>query len=339
VGAAPGTLQPAPDAAPMRVAATGYGTGGLVEQQSITVAEITALRRTSAVVWVDVTGTSDVATMRALGEEFGIHRLALEDVVNVNQRAKVEDYEDHAFLVLRMIDHNHPTETEQFAMFVGSDYVLTFQERPGDCFGMVRTRLRDANGQMRKRGADYFAYALLDSVVDAYFPVIELLDTRLESIELSILDGKSASNAVPELHGVRRCLIDLRRAVWPLREVTSALVRGEPKHFSTDVHPYLRDVHDHVVQVIDLLENYREMTNGLLELYLATVNQKLNEVIKLLTVISTIFIPLTFVVGIYGMNFDWMPELHVWWGYPLCLAVMACVAVTMLAWFHRRGWI
>lgn len=339
VGTSPGTLVPGPDALPLRVDAIGYGTGGVVEKKDLAVAEIAALRRSSGVVWVDVVGVGDVAKLRALGEEFGLHRLALEDVVNVHQRAKVEDYGENAFLVMRMIDAERPTETEQFAMFVGADFVLTFQERPGDCFGMVRQRLRDAAGQLQKRGSDYLAYALLDSVVDAYFPVLERLDERLEAIELAILDGRHTTNAVPDLHAVRRCLLELRRAVWPLREATSTLVRGGGRHFSADVHPYLRDVHDHVVQLLDLLENYREMTSSLLDLHLSSVNHRLNEVMKLLTVISTIFIPLTFLVGVYGMNFDWMPETKVWWGYPLCLLVMIAVAAMMLRWFRRRGWL
>jgi magnesium transporter len=265
--------------------------------------------------------------------------LALEDVVNVHQRAKVEDYDDHLFVVVRMVDPTNTHETEQFAMFVGTDFVLTFQERPGDCFGMVRHRLRDAKGQMQRRGADYLAYALLDAVVDAYFPVLERVDTRLEAIELRVLDGKDGANVVPELHAARRCLLELRRAVWPLREATSSLARGDNRHFSADVHPYLRDVADHVVQLLDLLENYREMSSSLLDLHLSSVNHRLNEVIKLLTVISTIFIPLTFVVGVYGMNFEWMPETDVWWGYPLCLLGMLLVAVVMLRWFRRRGWL
>ena len=330
---------PAPDALPLQLNAIGYGAGGVVEKHGLSVTEIAALRRSSGVVWIDVTGVGDVAKLRALGEEFGLHRLALEDVVNVCQRAKVEDYGEHAFLVMRMIDAAKPTETEQFAMFVGADFVLTFQERPGDCFQMLRQRLRDPAGQLQKRGADYLAYALVDSVVDAYFPVLERLDERLETIELAILDGKQAENSVPDLHAVRRCLLELRRAVWPLREATSTLVRGEGKHFSHDVHPYLRDVHDHVVQLLDLLENYREMTSSLLDLHLSSVNHRLNEVMKLLTVISTIFIPLTFLVGVYGMNFEWMPETKQWWGYPACLLVMVVVAAMMLRWFRKRRWI
>ena len=324
---------------PPRTNAIGFGKSGVVEKKGATLADVQALRRSAGVVWVDVTGVGDPAFLRELGEEFGLHRLALEDVVNVHQRAKVEDYGENTFLVMRMIDAAAPTETEQFAIFVGPDFVVTFQERPGDCFQMLRQRLCDPNGQLQKRGADYLAYALLDSVVDAYFPVIESLDGRLEAAELAILDNKPDTHTVHELHSVRRCLLELRRAVWPLREATSSLLRGEGRQFSRDVQPYLRDVHDHVVQLLDLLENYREMTASLLELHLSMVNHRLNEVMKLLTVISTIFIPLTFLVGVYGMNFKYMPETEQWWGYPACLLVMGVLAATMLRWFRKRGWV
>lgn len=339
VGASPSNLLPAPDALPMRLGAVGYGAGGVREHATIDLAGIEALRRDSKVVWVDVVGLGDVALLRQVGETFGLHRLALEDVVNVTQRAKVEDYGDHLFVVVRMVDPSNHAETEQFALFLGVDFVLTFQERPGDCFGMVRNRLRDPAGQMQKRGADYLAYALLDAVVDAYFPLLEKHDGRLEALEHTVLDGSASAGVLPELHGVRRCLLDLRRAVWPLREAMSSLARGENRHFSADVMPYLRDVADHVVQLIDLVEGHRELSASLLELHLSMVNHKLNEVIKLLTVISTIFIPLTFLVGVYGMNFDWMPELRVWWGYPLCLLVMLVTALAMLRWFKKRGWL
>ena len=332
-------LQAAPDAQATRISATGFGTAGVTEQHGVDLAKIEALRASAAVVWIDIVGLADIEIIRQLGEQFGLHRLALEDVVHVNQRAKVEEFDDHLFLVLRMVDPTKVHETEQFAMFLGENFVLTFQERAGDCFGMVRSRLRDAKGQMQKRGADYLAYALLDSVVDAYFPMLEEMDARLEKIEIEILDQKATTNAVPELHGARRCLLELRRAVWPLREAMSSLVRSENRHFSSDVHPYLRDVSDHVVQLLDLLENYREMTASLLDLHLSTVNHRLNEVMKLLTVISTIFIPLTFLVGVYGMNFDWMPELRVWWGYPTVMAVMLVIAFGMLRLFRTRGWV
>ena len=323
----------------MQIRAIAFGSGGVVERERVPVAEIETLRRGAGVLWVDVTGVGDVAVLRALGELFGLHRLALEDVVNVHQRAKVEDYGEHAFVVMRVVDPSSAAETEQFAMFIGADFVLTFQERPGDCFGMVRQRLRDPGGQMQKRGADYLGYALLDSAVDAYFPVLEGLDDKLQAIETAVLERDEQPQVVRTLHHVRRTLLELRRAVWPLREATSTLLRGDHTHFSADVQPYLRDVHDHVVQLLDLLENYREMTASLLDLHLSSVNHRLNEVIKLLTVISTIFIPLTFLVGVYGMNFRWMPELEVWWGYPAVWLVMIALALAMLRWFRRRGWV
>lgn len=338
-GTSPGTLQTDAEAGPAHVAAIGYGPDTFVARDPIDPAEIADLRKRCANVWIDVTGFGDVGVLLRLADEFGLHRLALEDIVNVQQRAKVEDYVQHEFLLLRMIDAANETDTEQLGVFVGPGFVLTFQERAGDCFGLVRKRLADDSGQMRKRGSDYLAYALLDAVVDGYFPVVESLDRRLEAVEDQVLAGHASTAAVQELHAVRRCLLELRRAVWPLREATSALVRGEAPHFSAEVRPYLRDVHDHVVQLLDLLESYRELSSSLLDLYLSNVNFRLNEVMKFLTVIATIFIPLTFVAGVYGMNFDWMPELRVWWGYPACLAVMAAIATTMLWWFRRRRWL
>ncbi len=332
-------MQPDTSAQPSILTAIAYGPEGVQGPNVIALDAIPELRRQSSVLWLDITGFADVALLRAIGEMFGLHRLALEDVLNLQQRAKVEDYGTHEFLVLRMVDPTNPLETEQLGLFVGPGFVLTFQERPGDCFGLLRQRLNDPTGQMRKRGSDYLAYALLDAVVDAYFPVVENVDHRLEGIEEGILAGRADAQIVPELHAVRRCLLTLRRAIWPLREATSALVRGEAKHFSAEVWPYVRDVNDHVVQLLDLLENYRELSSSLMDLHLSTVNQRLNEVIKLLTVISTIFIPLTFLVGVYGMNFKYMPELQQWWGYPACWLVMILLALLMLRWFRKRGWL
>ncbi|MCC7065544.1 MAG: magnesium/cobalt transporter CorA [Planctomycetes bacterium] len=339
IGASPGMLQPEPGAMPAAMWAFAYGPDGIVERKAITLAEIPALRAKWPCLWLDIAGFGDVETLRGLGEMFGLHRLALEDVANLQQRAKAEDYGDHEFLVLRMVDPENQQETEQLGLFVGKNFVLTFQERPGDCFGLVRNRLQDPSGQMRKRGSDYLAYALLDAVVDAYFPVVEKTDLRLAEIEENVLAGRALDRVVPELHSVRRCMLALRRAIWPLREATSTLVRGEVKHFSAEVWPYLRDVHDHVVQLLDLLENSHEMSSSLMDLHLSTANNRLNEVIKLLTIISTIFIPLTFLVGVYGMNFKHMPELEYWWGYPACLALMVAIVLMMLRWFRKRGWL
>lgn len=339
IGASPGLLQADPEARPSHLTALAFGPDATFGPEPVGVDRIADLRQRFPVVWIDLTGLADVALVRRLGELFGLHRLALEDVLNQQQRAKTEDYGAHEFLIVRQIDANDHHETEQFAMFVGQGFVLTFQERPGDCFGLVRQRAVDPNGQIRRRGSDYFAYALIDALVDAYFPVLENLGDWLQRIEDEVLGDGDPKEIVGELHAARRCILTLRRALWPMREVGSSLARGEMKHFSAEVQPYLRDVQDHVVQLLDLLENHREMASSLLELHLSAVNHRLNEVMKVLTIIATIFIPLTFIVGLYGMNFTWMPELHVWWGYPATLAVMATIAITMLFWFRRRGWL
>ena len=339
IGASPGLLQADPEARPSSLTALAFGPDAAFGPQPIDVDRIAELRQRFPVVWIDLTGLADVALVRRLGELFGLHRLALEDVLNQQQRAKVEDYGAHEFLIVRQVDANDQHETEQFAMFVGQGFVLTFQERPGDCFGLVRQRARDPDGQMRKRGADYFAYALLDALVDAYFPVLENLGDWLQRIEDEVLGDGEPKEIVSQLHAARRWLLTLRRALWPMREVGSGLARGEARHFADDVRPYLRDVQDHVVQLLDLLENHREMVSSLLELHLSAVNHRLNEVMKVLTIIATIFIPLTFIVGVYGMNFQYMPELHEKWGYPATLGVMFTIAATMLLWFRRRGWI
>ncbi len=338
-GSSPGTLAAPAEAAPTVLSVTAYNARAVVEKTGVGIDDIAALRTDGNIVWVDCTGFRDMAPIRALGDMFALHRLALADVVNLQQRAKYEDYGEHAFLLLRMIDAENPTETEQLGLFLGPDFVLTFQERAGDNFRLVRNRLLDAQGQMRKRGGDYLAYALIDAAVDGYFPVLESIDDRLGELEGAILSAQQRTPAIADLHATRRCLLDLRRAAWPLREVASALVRGESPHFSGDVRPYLRDVHDHVVQLLDLLENYRELSSSLLDLHLSLVNHRLNEVMKVLTIIATIFIPLTFIVGVYGMNFECMPETKQWWGYPAVLLLMVTIAAVMLRWFRRRGWL
>lgn len=339
VGAAPGTLAPDPQAQPTGLQAIGYGPEGATEWRAVGLSELPQLRQRWPMVWLDVTGFGDVELLRAVGEQFGLHRLALEDAVNLQQRAKFEDYGAHGFLVLRMVDHGEPETTEQLALFLGPGFVVTCQERTGDCFGPVRQRLADPRSRLRQRGSDALAHALLDLVVDDYFPVVEAIDDRLEAVEAAVLEAHNGEPLIPELHSLRRQLLALRRALWPLREATAALSRGEAAHFGAELRPFLRDVHDHVVQLLDLLENYREMSASLMELHLSTVNHRLNEVMKFLTIFSTIFMPLTFVVGIYGMNFEHMPELRQWWGYPACLLLMAAIAGGMLWWFRRRGWL
>lgn len=297
-------------------------------------------------VWINVEGLGDAATIERAGTLFGLHRLALEDTVNVHQRAKVEDYGDILFIVLRLVSCIDRCATEQLSMFIGPSWVLTFQEgAPGDPFERIRARLREG-GRMCQLGSGYLAYALMDSAIDAYYPVLEVYADRLDDLENIAVDPRSP-HVMDRLHEVKADLLILRRALWPLRDAMAMLARGETARFSAEVRPYLRDCYDHIVQVVELTETYRELTADLRELHMSSISNRINETMRVLTIISTIFIPLTFIAGIYGMNFDDaggemplnMPELHWYWGYPACLAAMAITVICLVVYFYRQGWI
>lgn len=337
-GTPPGTLIGDPDAPRPVIAVIAYSPTEFVERTVNDPDELRALLGRHPVVWVNVDGLGDVETIRRIGAAFGLHRLEIEDVVNVHQRPKLEQYGDHLYVVAQMLKWTDCLETEQLSLFLGRNFVLTFQERPGDDFGPIRERLRSAQGSLRTSGPDYLAYALLDVTIDEYFPPLEALGEKVESLEDEI-----TARAMPEhlgkLHGVRRDLLTLRRAVWPLRETVNQLARDESGVVQRDTRPYLNDLYDHTVQLMDLLETYRELASGLLEIYLSSMSHRLNEVMMFLTVIATIFIPLTFLSSIWGMNFDHMPEIHWRYGYALAIAAMLAVALGLLAFFRRRGWI
>ena len=339
VGAPPGSMLSDPAAPRPAIAVVHMREGTLTELPDATLERVRELRELGGTIWVAVAGLGDVEVLRQLGEMFSLHRLALEDVAHTHQRPKLEDYPEHQFLVLRVLDPTHPGETEQLCMFLGDDFVLTFEEHPGDCFDPVRHRLRDPSSRIRRNSVDYLAYALMDAIVDAYFPAMEALGDRLEAVEESVVEGSAPAAVVRELHETRRELLVARRALWPLREVMAGLMRADSVRVTTETRVYLRDVYDHVVQLLDLLENYRELGASLTELHLASASIRLNEVMKVLTMIATIFIPLTFVVGVYGMNFQHMPELEWRYGYPVVILVMFGIAVSMLVWFRKRGWL
>jgi magnesium transporter len=273
---------------------------------------------------------------------FAIHPLALADVVNVPQRPKAEAYEGHILLVGQMVrcGSDGAIDTEQVSLIVGPRAVITFQERPDerDCFDPVRARLRTGNGQLRTLGPDYLAYALLDVLIDAYFPVVETLGGVLDDIEEEAL-GRPSRATLVRLQRARRSLLTLHRLIWPQREAISTLLRDGGALVKEPVRPYLRDCYDHAFQIIDVVETYREMAVGIMDIYLSSVSNRLNEVMKVLTVMSSVFIPLTFIVGIYGMNFEFMPELRARWAYPAIWVVMIAVAGGLLLYFRRRGWI
>jgi magnesium transporter len=343
-GTPPGTLKGHPEASRALVRVACYGADRLVEETAEDPGRLEALKETAPVMWVDVSGSGDAETVARIGETFGLHPLATEDVLNTRQRAKVERYGDQLFIVARSASRDPGQGTEQMSMFLGPGWVLTFQEDEPDLFEPVRARLREGRLRIRAAGPDYLAYAVLDTIIDHYFPALEHFAERLDELEGEVLDG-SADNPLATIQSIRRGLLDLRRAVWPLRDALNALLRDEAGSFAPETHVYLRDCYDHTIQIMDLIETYRELAAGLLDLYMSMVGNRMNEIMKTLTIMATIFIPLSFVAGLYGMNFDrevspWnMPELGWYLGYPFALVVMAGVAGGLLLYFRRKGWL
>ena len=344
VGSRPGTLM-IPAAAPRPVVRViDYTPERVVEREVTDVEELPALIDTDSVTWVDVQGIGDEVLIRRLGELFSIHALALEDAVNVPQRPKSESYEKHQLFITRMgwmgrARSDEPDlETEQLSIFLGAHFVLTLQERHGDLFDPVRERIRSGRGPMRRSGPDYLAYALIDTVIDGYYPILEAMGEYLEQLEEATFTGARKSD-LRHIYHAKRQLLELRRAVWPQREAVNALIRDENPLVSPQVRVYLRDCYDHAVQVIDVTETFRELASNLMDIYLSAVSQRTNEVMKVLTIVSSIFIPLTFLAGIYGMNFAHMPELSHRWAYPALLLLMLFITAGMLLLFRRIGWL
>jgi magnesium transporter len=296
------------------------------------------------VTWINVDGLGDMETIRRLGEIFNIHRLTLEDIVNHHQRPKLETYEDHIYIVTRIPHTNGHLISEQISIILGQNHVLTFQERLGDCFDPVRERLRRKQGRIRALKSDYLTYALLDAATDSFFPVLEIYGERVEALEQQALTAPDPP-LIRGIHAVKRDFLTLRRAVWPLREMMNGLIRDETPLISDLTRLHFRDCYDHTVQLMDVIETYREIASGLFDIYHSSISTKINEIMKVLTIITTLFIPMSFIAGLYGMNFDrtaspWnMPELSWYFGYPAALGMMAIAAVGMLFYFRSRGWI
>jgi len=292
--------------------------------------------------WINVDGVHDPAMLEKIGECFGLHRLVIEDLMSVVQRPKVEDFGEYLFVVLKMLTYDEKDGRivpEQVSLIVGDNFLLSFQEGiKGDVFPLIRDRLRAGRGKIRKMGVDYLAYSLLDALVDGYFVILEKLGDRIDLLEEDLI-ARPGKTVVGQIYQLKRELLFLHKAVWPLREVLAALERRESPIIQETTAPYLRDVYDHVVQVIDSVEIYRDMLSTMLDLYLSSVSFRLNEVMKVLTIIATIFMPLTFIAGVYGMNFKYMPELEWRSGYFLSLGVMGAVAVGMMVFFKRKKWL
>ncbi|MEN9216195.1 MAG: magnesium/cobalt transporter CorA [Gloeomargarita sp. HHBFW_bins_162] len=347
-GDAPGTLTIDPDAPPTELVLIDYSPQHATRQVLQHPQECLPFINSESVSWLDVRGLGSEEILQELGRVFHLHPLTLEDVVNVPQRPKVEQYAEHILLITRMVTpkpSGYGFETEQVSFILGaSGYLITVQEEAEhDTFASVRERLRTGKGMIRHYGADYLTYALLDTIVDGFFPVLETYGERLEELEDEVVVNPTRAT-LAEIHQLKRDLLSLRRLIWPLRDAVNVLIRDAGDFFGAEVRVYLRDCYDHTVQVMDIVETYREVASGLMDVYLSAIGNKMNEIMKFLTVISTIFIPLTFIAGIYGMNFDPekspfnMPELEWYLGYPFALGLMAVIAISLIIFFKRRGW-
>jgi magnesium transporter len=340
-GTIPGTLRICHNAKPSVINLIDYSPKTAFQVNNLTPQECLQYLDTESVSWLDVQGLGSEDVLKNLGEVFELHPLVLEDIVNVPQRPKVEDYEDQLLIVTQMVI---PKEKEvgfwleQVSFILAKHYLLTVQEEGDlDCFQTIRTRILANKGSLRDRNADYLAYTLWNAIIEGYFPVLELYGEQLEALEEEVVVNPS-NLTLSTIHQIKRELLALRRAIWPQRDAINSLIRDESALISSDVYIYLRDCYDRIVQIVDIVETYRELTSSLTDVYLSSVSNRMNEIMKVLTIISTIFIPLTFIAGVYGMNFENMPELKVKWAYFATWGVMIAIGLSLGYYFWRKGW-
>jgi magnesium transporter len=318
-----------------------YDAERLQEKQVERVEEVEPLRGGDGILWLDVSGLHDADLLGKIGQLFGLHPLLMEDVLNTEQRPKLEDYDDYLFVVLKRLHYHRRSGqvmAEQVSLVLGQRFVLSFRETEGSLYEPVRQRIRGTKGRLRRLGPDFLVHALIDGVVDEYFGVVEAIGEEIEQLEEQILD-RPTPVAMRSLHRLKGELIALRKSVWPLREVISGLDRCDSELLTQALDVYLRDVYDHTIHVVDTVETYRDLLSGMLDVYLSALSNRMNEIMKVLTIISTIFIPLTFIAGVYGMNFKYMPELEWHWGYFGVMGLMLAIALGLLALFRRKRWL
>ena len=347
-GTPPGTLRPASGedlSRPLTVTLCDYDSDQLTVRAEIAPDECASFLSRPTTTWIHVQGRPDADTLAELGKTFGLHSLVLEDILNTEQRPKIESYADQLFVVMGLPQRRENIfNVVQASLFLGRNFVISFTDALGDPFTIVRDRLRDAQGHLRRSGADFLLYSLMDVVIDNGFPTLEQLGESLEEVEDAVLD-QPTRETLAQIHRIKRQLLVLRRVMWPHREILNTLQRDMHTLLTDDTRLYLRDCYDHTVQIMELAETYREMTTEMLDVYLSSASNRLNEIMRVLTIIATIFIPLTFLVGVYGMNFrmnsnsPWaMPELDWYYGYPALWIVMIVIAGGMLLYFKRKGW-
>lgn len=325
----------------VQITAQSYAAEAFEELGIITLGELSRCRKPDRVTWINVNGLHDAQAIEAIGTQFGLHPLTIEDILNTNQRPKIEEYDRLLYLVLKVVTPNQSPgeiETEQLSLVLGEDFVLSFQERDSGVLESVRTRLRNGRGKIRQRGPDYLAYALMDAVIDQYFVTLEQLGEYVEELEDTVTMMPERRH-IADIHRLKRNMLTLRRASWPLREELARLEKDDSGLVADGTRIYLRDLYDHTIQIIDSIETNRDILSGMHDIYLSGISNRMTEIMKVLTLIATIFIPLTFIAGVYGMNFEHMPELNWRWGYFIILGCMAALAGGMLAWFRLRRWI
>jgi magnesium transporter len=312
----------------------------VTEKHNISPAECKDHIAASTITWIQVTGVSDPKIIETLGSEFKLHPLILEDIISCGQRSKIDSYKEHLFIVMQLLSYGESNKLQevQVSIVLAKNLVISFAEKQDDIFHAIKERIHKSNSRIRKMGADYLVYAILDVIVDNYFVILEKIDDQLEQLEEELI-REPGPQALLKIQQAKRNITLLRKSVWPTREVINQFQHIESPLVTQSIRIYLKDVYDHAIQAIDTIEGFRDIASGMLEIYISHINLRMNEVMKMLTVVATLFVPLTFIASIYGMNFDYMPELHHEWGYPIVLCVMLVIALFMLLHFRRKKWI
>ncbi|MBA3722331.1 MAG: magnesium/cobalt transporter CorA [Parachlamydiaceae bacterium] len=325
----------------IKVSIVEYTDRSIIEKDNVSLTDCLGHLHTPPMTWIQVNGVDDNSIITTIAKHFQIHALALEDILHNQQRPKLDVYEDQLFIVVRLLIWDEKLQellSEQVSLIVGPSYLISFSDRELPLFETIKVRLRKPNNRLISQGTDFLAYTILDAIIDQYFVVLEHIDSRLEDLEEELVSSPSA-NTLHNIQNAKRTMIFLRRSIWPLRDVISRFQHLEAPYVSSTTQIYLSDIYDHVIQLIDIIEGFRDVVSGMLDIYLSNINIRTNEIMKFLTVVSTIFVPLTFITGLYGMNFEIMPELTHTWGYPIVLLVMAAMAGSMLVYFRRKNWI
>jgi len=327
--------------AEVRITVIDYDKDEFQKKEGVKAEDCFPFKDKDSITWINIDGVHNTGVIEKIGEIFDLHPLIMEDIGNTTQRPKVEDFDNYIFVALKMLYYDNKAkiiEIEQVSLVLGKNFVISFQERQGDVFDSVRERIEKGKGRIRKMGSDYLLYSLIDAVVDGYFSVLEKMGDKIEELEEEIVE-QTDPGSLHNIHKVKKEMISLRRSVWPLREVVNSLAREKTALVSGNVLIYFRDVYDHTIQVIDTVETFRDMLSGLHDTYLSSISNRMNEIMKVLTMFASIFIPLTFIAGVYGMNFSFMPELNWRWGYFAVWGVIIIVGVSMLFYFKRKKWL